>query len=471
MAEGLSVRPTVLVVDDEPGVRLSFRAVLEDEFEVIEAEEGKSALNLVQKRSVDLVLLDIRLPGEMDGIQVLERIRALDEQMEVILVTAVKTLRTAVEAIKLGAYDYITKPFEVEELLPLVRRALQKRALEKEVFYLKTELDRRQGFDDIVGKSRQMQSIYDLIQHVAQTTATVLISGESGTGKELIARAIHRQGPRHDRPFVPVNCVAIPENLMESELFGHEKGAFTSAFYRRIGKFELANTGTLFLDEVGGLRMDLQAKLLRVIQEREFERIGGTKAINTDVRIIAATNVNLKQAVQEKQFREDLYYRLNVIPIHLPPLRERREDISLLVEHFLRKYNREFSKEIRGLSKGAMAVLQEYDWPGNVRELENIIERSVALARGPVVTLQDLPLDLALFPVGPAEPRGALAGYPTLREAKLQFERQLILRVLERTQWNQTEAARILGVHRNTLQLKLASLGLRKEAPHAFPSL
>jgi transcriptional regulator with PAS, ATPase and Fis domain len=295
----------------------------------------------------------------------------------------------------------------------------------------------------------------------------VLITGESGTGKELIARAIHRQGPRRERAFVAVNLAAIPEPLLESELFGHEKGAFTGAYQKKPGKFEMAHGGTLFLDEVGTLRVDLQAKLLRVLQEREIERIGGTRTIKVDVRIIAATNVNLKQAVKDRAFREDLYYRLNVVPLAVPPLRERREDIPALVTHFIEKYNREFGKAIRGISPGVLPVLLEYDWPGNVRELENIVERSVALVRGPVIRLSDLPLDLALPDAGPGSPEPGLS----LKEARERFERQFILRVLDRVDWNQSHAARLLGLHRNTLTAKLAGWRLRRGDSGTLPGL
>src|SRR5437867_4073476 len=304
-------RPVVLVVDDDPGVRESFRLILEDHYDVVDVPDGPSALDVVRASAVDLVLLDIRLPG-MDGIEVLERIKALDEGIEVILVTAVKTVRTAVAAMKLGAFDYLTKPFEEDELLSLVRRALERRTLEREVVYLRSELERRHDFDEIVGQHPEMQKLYRLVTHVARTATTVLITGESGTGKELIARAIHRQSPRRGKPFVAVNPAAIAETLVESELFGHEKGSFTGAYQRKLGKFELAQGGTLFLDEIATLRPELQAKLLRVLQEREIERVGGSRRIGIDARVIAATNSDLEKAVADGKFREDLYYRLNV---------------------------------------------------------------------------------------------------------------------------------------------------------------
>ncbi|MGH7321712.1 MAG: sigma-54-dependent transcriptional regulator [Candidatus Rokuibacteriota bacterium] len=449
------VRPVVLVVDDEPGVRASVKVILEGEYEVLEAGDGPAALELVKMRTVDVCLLDIRLPG-MEGITVLQRLKRLDGGLEVVLVTAVRTLRTAVEAMKLGAYDYLTKPFGVDDLRVLVRRALERRALQREVTYLRGELARHEGADPLVGHSPKMRRLHELIRQVAGTTATVLISGESGTGKELIARAIHRQGRRRDRPFVTVNCGALPPELMESELFGHERGSFTGAHARKLGKFELAQAGTLFLDEVATLRVDLQPKLLRVIQEREIERVGGTRSVKVDVRFIAATNVDLRQAIAGGQFREDLFYRLNVVPIAVPSLRERREDIPVLVDHFLAKYRQQFGKPVTDVSPVAMELLQQYHWPGNVRELENIIERSVALAPDKVLQLADIPLDLALVPG-----RTPWDDRLTLREARQEFERQLILRTLDRAEGNQTVAARRLGMHRNTLLTKMVQLGLR----------
>ena len=449
-------RGTVLVVDDEEGVRASFRVLLEDECAVLEAEDGEQALEVLRRHEVDVVMLDQRMPGE-PGIDVLSRIKALDPSVVVVLATAVHEVRTAVEAIKRGAYDYITKPFDVEDIELLVRRALDKRALEREVLYLRSTLPR--GVDAMVGRNVEMARIYQLIAQIAPTSATVLVTGESGTGKELVARAIHEQSPRARRPFVAVNVAALPEALVESELFGHEKGAFTGALAQKPGRFELAHGGTLFLDEIGSLRLDLQAKLLRALQEREIERLGGCRTVRVDVRVVAATNVNLRQAVRERRFREELYYRLNVVPIAVPPLRERRDDIPLLVDHFLAKYAREFNRDVRGVSAGALEVLARYDWPGNVREMENIIQRSVVLAGGPVLQLQDLPLDLALPETGAR--LGEDTGLP-LREAREQFERQYVLRVLERVGWNQSRAARVLGLHRNTLLSKLGAWGIRR---------
>ena len=449
-------RPVILVVDDDPGIREAFRLVLEDQYELLEAGDGPQAIEHVQRSPVDLVLLDVRLPG-MDGIEVLERIKAIDDHVEVVLVTAVQTVRAAVAAMKLGALDYVTKPFDEDEVLPLIGRTLERRALDREVVYLRSELAREHDFDQLVGQHPLMQQLYQLIGAVARNPLTVLVVGESGTGKELVARAIHRHGPRRDEPFVPVNVAAISETLIESELFGHEKGAFTGAVSRKLGKFELAHRGTLFLDEIATLRVDLQAKILRVLQEREVERVGGTRRIPVNVRVIAATNADVRRAIQTGSLREDLYYRLNVVQIAVPPLRDRREDIPLLVEHFVRRSNHLLHKRVTAVSAAALDVLRAYGWPGNVRELQNVVERAVALIDRPVVEVSDLPLDLMLPDV--RHYADAAASLP-LREARVRFERQVVLRVLERVRWNQSEAARLLGVHRNSLKAKLLAWGI-----------
>src|SRR2546426_5056661 len=450
------VRPVVLVVDDDHGVRESFRLILEDRYEVLEAADGRQALERLRASPVDLVLLDIRLP-EMDGIEVLERMKAVDDGVEVILVTAVKTVRIAVDAMKLGAFDYLTKPFDEDELLSLIRRALEKRSLEREVAFLRSELARQHDFDELVGQHPEMQKLYRLISQVARTTTTVVITGESGTGKELIARAIHRQGPRRDKPFVAVNPAALSDSLVESELFGHEKGAFTGAYQRKLGRFELAQGGTLFLDEIASLKPEMQAKLLRVLQERELERVGGTRTIRLDVRIVAASNVDLRQAVDREVFRADLYYRFNVVPVTVPPLRERRSDVPLLVDHFIQRYTAELGKRIAGMTPEALSALQEYPWPGNVRELQNVIERAVALVESGPIGLNDLPTDVLL---PDHRLRVKQAENLPLRTATDEFERQIVLRVLERVQWNRSEASRILGIHRNSLKMKLKRWGV-----------
>jgi DNA-binding NtrC family response regulator len=449
----------VLVIDDEPGVRASVKMVLDGVCDVVEAPDGPTGIEIAGNRDVDVCLLDVRLPG-MEGIEVLARLKRLDAGLEVVLVTAVRTVRTAVEAMKLGAYDYLTKPFAADDLRGVVNRALERRALHREVRYLRDALARHEGFDQLVGRSPAMRRVYELVRQIADTTATVLITGESGTGKEMIARAIHRQGVRRDRPFVAINCAALPAELLESELFGHERGAFTGAHARKLGKFEVAHTGTLLLDEVGTLRVDLQPKILRALQEREIERVGGGRAIRVDVRIVAASNTDLRQAVAAGRFREDLFYRLHVVPIAVPPLRERREDVAPLARHFLAKYARQFGKPVTDLSPGALDALERYHWPGNVRELENIVARSVALTSESVVQLDQIPLDVALAPV-----EATAEDQLNLREARHEVERLLILRALDRAGGNQTLAARLLGMHRNTLLVKLAQLGLR--APEA----
>jgi DNA-binding NtrC family response regulator len=459
-------RGTVLVVDDEESVRASVRAILEETCDVLEAANGAQALDVLKAHDIDLVMLDQRMPGDA-GIDVLPRIKAADPSTVVVIATAVRELRTAVEALKRGAYDYLTKPFDVDDILLLAQRALEKRALEREVLYLRTALAGAPSdagglagaFEGMVGRHPEMVRIYQVITKIAPTPTTVLITGESGTGKELVARAIHTRSGRQGHPFVAVNVAAIPDSLIESELFGHEKGAFTGAHAKKLGRFEIAHGGTVFLDEIGSLRLDLQAKLLRALQEREIERLGGVRAVPVDVRILAATNVNLKNAVKARTFREDLYYRLNVVPVHVPPLRERREDIGSLVQYFVRKIARECGRDVRGVSAGALEVLTRYDWPGNVRELENVLHRAVVLARGPVIQLQDVPLDVAMPETGSRV--GEDTGTP-LREALEQFERQYILRVLEGVGWNVSHAARRLGVHRNTVLTKLSAWGIQR---------
>jgi DNA-binding NtrC family response regulator len=459
-------RGTVLVVDDEESVRASVRAILEETCDVFEAANGAQALDVLKSREIDLVMLDQRMPGE-PGIDVLPRIKAADPSTIVVIATAVRELRTAVEALKRGAYDYLTKPFDVDDILMLAQRAFEKRALEREVLYLRSALAGAPSdagglagaFEGMVGRHPEMVRIYQLIVQLASTPTTVLITGESGTGKELVARAIHARSGRASHPFVAINVAAIPDTLVESELFGHEKGAFTGAHAKKLGKFELAQGGTIFLDEIGCLRLDLQAKLLRALQEREIERVGGVRAIPVDVRIVAATNVNLKDAVRARAFREDLYYRLNVVPIHVPPLRERREDIGPLAQYFVRKIARECGRDVRGVSAGALEVLTRYDWPGNVRELENLLHRAVVLTRSQVIHLQDVPLDVAMPETGSRV--GEDTG-PPLRDALEQFERQYILRVLEGVGWIVSHAARRLGVHRNTVLTKLSAWRIQR---------
>jgi two-component system response regulator AtoC len=457
MQPGLN-KPLVLAVDDEPAVLEAYRLILEDNCEVRTVTDGAAALKLLAQEDIRLVILDLRLP-DMEGLEVLLRLKEMDEYVGVVVVTAVGDVKTAVRAMQAGASEYLVKPFDVETLQAVVSRTLERQALMREVLYLRSEMEGHHAFVDIVGRDEKMLEIFELIKRVADSDATVLITGESGTGKELIARAIHQHSHRAHKPFVAVNCTAIPENLIESELFGHERGAFTGAVQRRIGKFELAHSGTLFLDEIGNMRLDMQTKLLRALQEREIERVGGERTIKVDVRIVAATNADLRELVKARIFRDDLYYRLNVIPIYVPPLRERPADIPLLVHYFLDKYNRQFNRRVRGFSPTAMEALQAYHWPGNVRELENIVERLVVISKHEIIQLRELPLDLQSVQAPLIEQLDE-EGYD-LRRAVQQFEREYIRRVLEKTHWNQTAAARILGIHRNTLLGKIAQLDLR----------
>jgi len=454
----MEIKPTILVVDDEAGARESLEVILEDDYQVVSAASGREALEVLRRAPVDLVLLDVNMP-EMDGLAVLRKIKAQEEEIDVIMVSALNLARKAVDAIKLGAYDYITKPYEPEDILSTVARVINKQKLYKELDYLRREVEESRGFDQIISQNKTMLEIFQLIKKVAYTTTNIMITGESGTGKELIARSIHRHGNRKNGPFVAINCAAIPSELMESEMFGHEKGAFTGAHTRTIGKFEYANGGTLFLDEISVLRSDLQAKLLRVLQEREIERIGSNRFIKVNIRVISATNTNLEEAVIKGRFRQDLYFRLNVVPVCIPPLRERGEDISLLAKYFLNRFNTAFNKKVPGFSERALEALFRYHWPGNIRELENLVERIVVLSTGDnLIELEDIPLEI-LINAGEDVQKLELkkTGLIKLREA---FERRIIVNVLEATQWNQTETAKILKLNRNTLIQKAKQFGI-----------
>jgi DNA-binding NtrC family response regulator len=440
-------KATILIVDDEKSLRDSLRILLQDAYNLVFALTGKEAIQDIKKECPDLVLLDIRLP-EIDGLEVLSQIKSMEPDLEVIMITAMNTVGSAVEAMKRGAYDYITKPFDIEAITAIIEKVLEKSRLKKENIFLKGEIERKYQFEKIVGRSPAMKEIFNLIGQVARSDSTVLIYGESGTGKELVARAIHNLSERSLKLFVPVNCAAIPENLLESELFGHERGSFTGAYDRKLGKFEIAEGGTLFLDEIASLPLAMQGKLLRVLQEKEIERVGGVKTIPIDVRIISATNTDLKKAVAEDKFRKDLFFRLNIIPIQIPPLKERREDIPLLLEHFLGIYNREFGKKIRGFSREALEVLRNYFWPGNVRELQNLIERLVVLTRADLIGGEHLPQDL-LVPDG-GEARSEFMNLP-FKEAQKRFEAAFIKKAIEKAGGRKTRAAKMLGIHRNTL--------------------
>ncbi|MFN3476031.1 MAG: sigma-54-dependent transcriptional regulator [Candidatus Methylomirabilales bacterium] len=440
---------TILVADDDQGHREALERILVKEgYDVLLAEDGRAALDLLRKRPVDLLLADLKMPG-MSGLELLKATKAMNPEVEVIVVTGYGSIEEAVLAMKEGAYDFLTKPVKRVSLLKAIEKALERQTLVRENRALKLRLKEIQTRGGIIGTSPAIQRILDLVQQIAPSSATVLIQGESGTGKEVIAKAIHQGSPRRERPFVKVNCAALPETLLESELFGYERGAFTGAVTSKPGRFELAHGGTLFLDEVGDLSLATQAKLLRVLQEGEFERLGGTKTLQVDVRIVAATNQDLAQAVKEKRFREDLYYRLNVITITLPPLRERREDIPLLAQHFLMLYARRNNKMIKGFSREAFDLLVDYPWPGNVRELENAIERAVVLSRDEVIDVDDLPE--ALVGEAPGERAITIPLGTPLEEV----ERRLIEETLRHTKGDKTLAAKLLGIASRTIYRKL----------------
>lgn len=443
---------TVLVVDDEYGVLQSFKLILKNEHQVLLAATGKEALELITKNTIDVVLLDILLP-DGNGLELLERIKEMDSKPEIVMVTAVRDVQTAVRAIKLGAYDYILKPFDVDDVLKVVKKALEKNDLLKKVTYLKGELGRYQMFEKMIGQDEKMIQVFSLITKVSPTDGTVLIQGESGTGKELVARAIHNRSTRSDYPFVVINCAAMPSTLMESEIFGYQKGAFTGANATVMGKLEIAHKGTAFLDDIDSLSVPMQGKLLRIIQEKEFERVGGHKMIKLDIRFIAATNKNLTQWIDRGDFREDLYYRLNVLPIELPPVRERKNDIHLLIQHFLECYARDTGKPLKKISPEALEVLINYEWPGNIREIKNLIERLTTIITGPVITVQEVSIL--------NNRKKKISGNMPLKDAVNAFERKYISEVLERVNNNRKEAANILDVHRNTLNNKLNELGLK----------
>jgi DNA-binding NtrC family response regulator len=458
-------KPTILVIDDEASVRRSLGIVLKNIGTIITAAGHAEAMEQLSGNAIDLVLLDIKLPT-ISGIEILKKIKKIDENMMVIMITAVRETKAAVEAMKLGAYDYITKPFDINELRILVKKALEKRTLIKENLFLQSEISAINKYDELVGDSDKMKQVFKMIDEAAASTGAVIIQGESGTGKELVARAIHYRSARGNRPFVVINCAGIPENLLESELFGHEAGAYTGAMERREGKFEAANGGSVFLDEICSMPLTLQAKMLRVLQEKkdgskEIERVGSSKPISVDVRVISATNKDIKKSVAEGKFREDLYYRLNVLPINMPPLRERKDDIPLLADYFLEKYNSKLNKNIRGISEEAIKVMEEYAWPGNVRELKNIMERVVTMKQTGNVSIDDLPLEITISQSVLVKMR---SGHDlSIVSAKGRIENQLIKKALMETRGNQIKASKLLGIHRNTLLAKLKQLGFKDE--------
>jgi DNA-binding NtrC family response regulator len=450
--------PRILIIDDETAIRESLDTLLTLEgFSVSMAGDGPSGLELLSRNEYDLLLLDLALPGE-SGIDLLPRIVDMQPNLPVIMITAYGTVGNVVDAIRAGAENFVQKPWDNEKLLADIRAAVARHRAEEEVVQLKRTLKQRYNFENIVGKSEPMLSLFDLIAQVAPSRSTVLLQGESGTGKELIAKALHANSPRRDRPFVPVNTGAVPSELLESTLFGHVKGAFTSAVTAKKGLFEVANGGTLFLDEIGTMGMDMQAKILRVLQDRRFMHLGGVQEIQVDVRIIAATNVNLQEAVREGRFREDLFYRLNVICLELPPLRSRREDIPLLAAHFLKFYADENGTEVPSLSPEAMRVMMDYEWPGNVRELENAMERGVVLATSRTINPDLLPTQLT----GSTYSASLLDHQPnaSLFDLMEEIERRIISDRLERCHWNQTEAAEYFKIPLSTLNQKIKRLNV-----------
>ena len=450
----MSARPVILVVDDEKNTRDGLVRALRGDYAVAEAENGQRALEWLETHTADVVLSDLRMPG-LDGMQLLARLLGRDPKPVLILLTAYGNIETAVEAMKRGAYDFLAKPVNLDRLDLLLKRALAERQLGAENQRLKAQLDAKYGFENIIGTSPAMQEVFETIRQAAPTRATVLIQGESGTGKELVARALHQCSPRREGPFVPVHCAALAPTLLESELFGHEKGAFTGAVERRRGRFELADGGTLFLDEIGEIDAALQVKILRVLEERQFERVGGSETIRVDVRLVAATNRDLRQLVTEGKFREDLFYRLYVVNLTLPPLRDRDGDIVRLAQHYLKSIAAENGKPVPAIAPEAMDLLAAYRWPGNVRELRNVIERMVVLGTGGKLTVRDLPA--AVRGAGGGETALASRAGRVLRDA----ERQLIEEALRRHKDNRTKAAQDLGISRRTLHRKLNEFGLR----------
>ena len=451
----------VLIVDDEPGVRESLRMVLKEGYEPFAVGSSGEALETLAATSVDVVLLDIVMPG-MDGLQLLEELRVRFPNLPIVMLTATKTVKTAVGAMKLGAFDYITKPFDVDELRVILDKATERAELVREVEELRSEVGRRYQLDNIIGRSARMQEVFRTVLTVAPLKTTVLITGESGTGKELIAKAIHYQSPRGRRPLVTLNCAAIPETLLESELFGHEKGSFTDAHQKKLGQFEMAHEGSLFLDEIGEMGPGTQAKLLRVLEHGEFLRVGGTKPVTVDVRIIAATNRDLGAAIKDGSFRPDLFYRLNVVTVHLPPLRERRDDLILLIRHFAQSKARDMGIPEKTLKPETVDALLRYPWPGNVRELENLLERLLVLCEGPTIAFEDLPDQIRRSEQDPGTIKEqVLEGRKSLGTAVDEFEREIILEALGQTSFNQTRAADMLGTTRRILKYRMDKLGIQ----------
>lgn len=454
-------RRKILIVDDEAPIRMQFRLLLEDDYDIVEAANAQASLEVLQREPIDLILLDHMLPG-MSGLELLKIIRHRWEEIDVLMVSGLSDMSTAVQAIKSGAFHYVTKGGDPAELRNLVQAALERRYYQRKMELLESELEEYRHSDCVPSRNARMQQVDRVVAQVASLPTTILILGESGTGKEVVARQIYRESDRNGRAFVRVNMASIPRDLVESTLFGHERGAFTGAVRQQHGKFELASGGVLFMDEVGELPLEVQTKLLRVIQEGEFERVGGDKTLPVDVRLIAATNKSLQQAVARGEFREDLYYRLNVVPLELPPLRERPEDIEALIRHFIHQFSHRFRRPLRDVSPDAMEVLKRYRWPGNIRELENLMERMVATVDRPCLETVDIPVDFVLQSM-----EGGQGGDNRLEEACNTFERNYILRALDLCGGHRNDTARYLGVPLSTLKYRMKKLGLGRRARNA----
>jgi DNA-binding NtrC family response regulator len=451
----LEVRKNILVIDDEEEtLKVIKKALSKSGYNVMTVNNGRDGLNILEKEDIEIVITDLKLP-DIDGMEILNKTLKINPDIAVIMITAYGTIENAVNAMKIGAVDYILKPIDIYDLRLRVDKAISNKNMQKEIIYLRKEVGKKYGFKNIIGESKSMKEIYEKVMQIAPTKSNVLITGESGTGKELIAKAIHYNSPRKDKPFIPLNCAAISEGVLESELFGHEKGAFTGAIEKRLGKFELAHMGTIFLDEIGDIPLSIQVKLLRVLEEREFMRVGGTKTIRVDVRLIAATNSDLEKAVREKRFREDLYYRLKVVTIELPPLRERKEDIPLLVNHFINEFSRENNRRIDSIDKDVMEFFMSYDWPGNVRELKNTIENMVVMAKKNRLTLGDIPI-YSKKDFNKDNYKIDFTPGMSLKD----IEREAIRKTLINVNGNKTKAAKLLKIGLRTLQRKAKSLNL-----------
>jgi len=448
--------PNILIIEDEPKMRRLLEISLgEDGYTVHTVQDAESGLKYFQREALDLIVTDLKLPG-MNGLEFLQEAKRWNASVPIVVMTAYGTVETAVEAMKAGASDYVLKPFSMAELRLVISKELDMQRVREENRSLKEALGKRYQYQNIVARSVKMQEVLALVERVAATNSTVLLGGESGVGKDLIARAIHQNSRRASGPFIKINSTAIPDNLFESELFGYEKGAFTGANASKPGKFELADKGSLFLDEIGDVPAPIQVKLLRVLQEREFERLGGTKTLKVDVRLIAATNKDLRAALEQGTFREDLYYRLNVVPIDIPPLREHKEDIPDLVNHFLVRFTRENGKQVQEITPEALKLLMDYHWPGNVRQLENTVERAVALSADPVIHVEDISLDSGVLGRAAGSPAALLPEGMTLE----QWEDEIIREALRRANGNKSQAARMLGLSRNALRYRLSKIGV-----------